>query len=92
MAQRSDGSDPYPYQIDEKARDENMARLILPARKRVTTMKEQNSPILNTVNDSKDSRQQVAAEIAIIWIFCLSLLAQILQKLPRFDGKRKLPL
>ena len=62
MARRADDNDPYPYQIDEKARDENMAKLIIPARKRANTLKELKSPILNTVNDNKDSRPQIAAE------------------------------
>ena len=62
MARRSDDNDPYPYQIDEKARDENMAKFILPARKRVNGLKEQKSTVLNTVDDNKDSRQPVKSQ------------------------------
>ena len=89
MAARSDDNDPYPYQIDAKARDENMAKLILPARKRLTTMKAHNSPILSTVDDIKDSKHNLV--FMCIYI-SLSLFIEILQKLPRCSGKRKVSL
>ena len=54
MNSRQDDNDPYPYQIDEKARDEKMWKLVIPARKRLEGMKTQKSALLEKHDDLKD--------------------------------------
>ncbi|CAG5104864.1 Oidioi.mRNA.OKI2018_I69.chr1.g1616.t1.cds [Oikopleura dioica] len=55
MNSRQDDNDPYPYQIDEKARDEKMWKLVIPARKRLEGMKTQKSALLEKHDDLKDA-------------------------------------
>ena len=57
MASRQDDNDPYPYQIDEKARDEKMWKLVIPARKRLDGLKTQKSALLEKHDDLKDGQR-----------------------------------